>query len=163
MAAAEHREPYELRGSRTVLGAPEGETPSGDSSKSEVAALRRDVCFAPVSGNRGRDCRGDDALARTVADHPSYRLAGSLGACHPPPVRAKAPIQHICSFQFLWFRLLNAFQRAREMPRALICFRPRCRAGRGSTRRSASGFSKRACGRRCDLSGRNSANGSCGG
>jgi hypothetical protein len=27
-----HREPYESRGSRTVLGAPEGETPSGDTS-----------------------------------------------------------------------------------------------------------------------------------
>src|ERR1039458_9462486 len=31
-ATAEHREPYESRGSRTVLGAPEGESPSGDSS-----------------------------------------------------------------------------------------------------------------------------------
>src|ERR1022692_277448 len=33
-ATAEHREPYESRGSRTVLGAPEGESPSGDSSNS---------------------------------------------------------------------------------------------------------------------------------
>ena len=31
MATAEHREPCELRGSCTVLGAPGGETPSGDS------------------------------------------------------------------------------------------------------------------------------------
>jgi hypothetical protein len=31
-ATAEHREPYESRGSRTVLRAPEGESPSGDSS-----------------------------------------------------------------------------------------------------------------------------------
>jgi hypothetical protein len=29
---AEHREPYESRGSRPVPGAPEGESPSGDSS-----------------------------------------------------------------------------------------------------------------------------------
>ena len=29
---AEHREPCESRGSRTVLGAPGGETPPGDSS-----------------------------------------------------------------------------------------------------------------------------------
>jgi hypothetical protein len=29
--------------------------------KSEVAALRRNVCFAPVSGHRGRDCRADEA------------------------------------------------------------------------------------------------------
>src|ERR1019366_6026088 len=33
MAAAEHREPYESRGSRTVLGAPGGESPLGDSTK----------------------------------------------------------------------------------------------------------------------------------
>jgi hypothetical protein len=32
----EHWEPYELRGSRTVLGGPEGEIPSGYSSKAEV-------------------------------------------------------------------------------------------------------------------------------
>src|SRR5262252_7331535 len=32
MATAEHREPCDSRGSCTVLGAPEGETPSGDSS-----------------------------------------------------------------------------------------------------------------------------------
>src|SRR5882672_9206876 len=31
MATAEHREPYESRGSRTVLGAPGGESPPGDS------------------------------------------------------------------------------------------------------------------------------------
>jgi hypothetical protein len=33
---AEHPEPYESRGSRTVLGAPERETPSGDSSVASV-------------------------------------------------------------------------------------------------------------------------------
>src|SRR5258706_8872880 len=32
METAEHREPYESRGSRTVLGAPGGETPPGDST-----------------------------------------------------------------------------------------------------------------------------------
>src|SRR5215470_9919374 len=32
METAEHREPYESRGSRTVLGAPGGETPTGDST-----------------------------------------------------------------------------------------------------------------------------------
>src|SRR5438105_15842688 len=32
MATAEHREPYESRGSRTVLGAPGGESPPGDST-----------------------------------------------------------------------------------------------------------------------------------
>src|SRR5664280_3710178 len=38
-ATAEHREPYESRGSRTVLGAPEGESPSGDSSKAPFGPL----------------------------------------------------------------------------------------------------------------------------
>src|SRR5439155_10316578 len=38
MATAEHREPYESRGSRTVLGAPGGESPPGDSTDSAVAA-----------------------------------------------------------------------------------------------------------------------------
>src|SRR5262249_12983636 len=32
METAEHREPYESRGSRTVLGAPGDETPPGDST-----------------------------------------------------------------------------------------------------------------------------------
>jgi hypothetical protein len=41
--------------------------------------------------------------------------------------------------------------------------RPPCAVGRGSMIASASGFSKRACGRRSGLSGSNSANGSCGG
>ena len=44
MATAEHREPYESRGSRTVLGAPEGESPSGDSSN---AARRLPPGFKP--------------------------------------------------------------------------------------------------------------------
>jgi hypothetical protein len=39
-ATAEHREPYESRGSRPVLGAPEGESPSGDSSRAAVAGRR---------------------------------------------------------------------------------------------------------------------------
>src|SRR6516165_8999052 len=33
METAEHREPYESRGSRTDLGAPGGENPPGDSTK----------------------------------------------------------------------------------------------------------------------------------
>src|SRR6266849_7986522 len=49
MATAEHREPYESRGSRTVLGAPEGETPSGDSSFSTESGLSAHVRFPPGS------------------------------------------------------------------------------------------------------------------
>src|SRR5260370_42368932 len=36
METAEHREPYESRGSRTDLGAPGGETPPGDSTAWEM-------------------------------------------------------------------------------------------------------------------------------
>src|ERR1700736_1524171 len=36
METAEHREPYESRGSRTDLGAPGGESPPGDSTNSAV-------------------------------------------------------------------------------------------------------------------------------
>src|SRR5256885_8777965 len=46
MATAEHREPYESRGSRTVLGAPGGESPPGDSPKADVHRTR-DGIFAP--------------------------------------------------------------------------------------------------------------------
>src|SRR5262252_861435 len=37
METAEHREPYESRGSRTDLGAPGGESPLGDSTSTVVA------------------------------------------------------------------------------------------------------------------------------
>src|SRR3974390_3290113 len=46
MVTVEHREPYELRGSRTVLGAPGGESPPGDSSFAPFW-LGLDVRFAP--------------------------------------------------------------------------------------------------------------------
>src|SRR5580704_10450099 len=38
METAEHREPYESRGSRTDLGAPGGESPPGDSTRRAVPA-----------------------------------------------------------------------------------------------------------------------------
>src|SRR5437660_11180128 len=38
METAEHREPYESRGSRTDLGAPGGESPPGDSTRAAVVA-----------------------------------------------------------------------------------------------------------------------------
>src|SRR5260370_372382 len=39
METAEHREPCESRGSRTVLGAPGGEIPPGDSTNPVVAVM----------------------------------------------------------------------------------------------------------------------------
>src|ERR1700720_2297163 len=45
MATAEHREPCDSRGSCTVLGAPGGEIPPGDSSFSTDQRCLRDVRF----------------------------------------------------------------------------------------------------------------------
>src|SRR6516165_433352 len=54
MATAEHREPYEPRGSRTDLGAPGGESPPGDSTVPAMGAglgrLRQHVCRAVDHG-----------------------------------------------------------------------------------------------------------------
>src|SRR5215470_3928520 len=40
METAEHREPYESRGSRTDLGAPGGESPPGDSTIGKIRLYR---------------------------------------------------------------------------------------------------------------------------
>src|SRR6266567_5961222 len=51
MATAEHREPYESRGSRTVLGAPGGESPPGDSTFTSFGSCLRYVRLPGNSGN----------------------------------------------------------------------------------------------------------------
>src|ERR1019366_2135884 len=71
-ATAEHREPYESRGSRTVLGAPEGESPSGDSSLAPLRNVRlwrkaviRDTWMSakpPLD-----DCRTGDGIAEVLS------------------------------------------------------------------------------------------------
>src|SRR5262245_63717721 len=66
MATAEHREPYESRGSRTVLGARGGEIPPRDSTKCEKlernisgpllpakADVRADLPVGRIRGRRG--------------------------------------------------------------------------------------------------------------
>src|SRR5262249_52929373 len=47
MATAEHREPYESRGSRTVLGARGGEIPPRDSTNSVLRRSQLNVRNAP--------------------------------------------------------------------------------------------------------------------
>src|SRR5713226_1922769 len=49
MATAEHREPYESRGSRTDLGAPGGESPPGDSTRAAVLRPHQRVSFTAAS------------------------------------------------------------------------------------------------------------------
>src|SRR5437667_9860322 len=50
METAEHREPCESRGSRTVLGARGGEIPPRDSTDSVIRRCRLSVRFCPESG-----------------------------------------------------------------------------------------------------------------
>ena len=50
METAEHREPYESRGSRTDLGAPGGESPPGDSTFPAVPAHQRRGRLTLISG-----------------------------------------------------------------------------------------------------------------
>src|SRR6266404_968971 len=53
METAEHREPCESRGSRTVLGAPGGEIPPGDSTLADITPFLGDVRSGPERwGNR---------------------------------------------------------------------------------------------------------------
>ena len=47
METAEHREPYESRGSRTDLGAPGGESPPGDSTRAENSVAEAHGSFFP--------------------------------------------------------------------------------------------------------------------
>src|ERR1700755_10561 len=52
MGTAEHREPCDSRGSCTVLGAPGGEIPPGDSTRASIPARAPDVCLPPDSGRK---------------------------------------------------------------------------------------------------------------
>src|ERR1700747_648018 len=57
MATVEHREPCDSRGSCTVLGAPGGEIPPGDSTNSAVSRFLQHGCFTlkPDIARRGWD------------------------------------------------------------------------------------------------------------
>src|SRR6266403_6198998 len=52
MATAEHREPCDSRGSCTVLGAPGGETPPGDSTFTTDAVEATRACLSAVARKR---------------------------------------------------------------------------------------------------------------
>jgi hypothetical protein len=64
MATAEHREPCDSRGSCTVLGAPEGEIPAGDSTTAVFKRCLRHVRYYPNSGAK--------------ADLPGLRICAKL-------------------------------------------------------------------------------------
>ena len=65
----EHREPCESRGSRTVLGAPGGEIPPGDSTNSALGRCPLNVRITPESGrvaDIGGRLRSADFVAKVV-------------------------------------------------------------------------------------------------
>ena len=66
MATADHREPCESRGSRTVLGAPGGEIPPGDSTIAAFAALQN---LGRCWSNNGHSTR-----AAKLGIFPTYTL-----------------------------------------------------------------------------------------
>src|SRR5215472_18432108 len=72
MATAEHREPCDSRGSCTVLGAPGGEIPPGDSA---IAPDRHDRDTRPMSASPVR--RDKAALSSGCESHPANAPAGS--------------------------------------------------------------------------------------
>src|SRR5438874_12412403 len=70
MAPAEHREPYESRGSRTVLGAPGGESPPGDSPSRLSSILEpRLLCPRKRTFLRVMSARLDPVAALALAGH----------------------------------------------------------------------------------------------
>src|SRR5262249_34337433 len=83
METAEHREPYESRGSRTVLGAPGGEIPPGDSTPKipplpESFQHYRRQLGAQVYGAMGIALAGlPDNAARGLAGDRRPRTAGA--------------------------------------------------------------------------------------
>ena len=59
METAEHREPYESRGSRTVLGAPGGEIPPGNSTIRVDLDTRRSMSASSLIVLQNLFCTGD--------------------------------------------------------------------------------------------------------
>src|SRR5215831_2441174 len=84
MATAEHREPCDSRGSCTVLGAPGGEIPPGDSARSEELDLS--ISCPPLPPKS--DVRVDMPVGRVCAksavsrcsEEQSYSIIISMGA-----------------------------------------------------------------------------------
>src|ERR1700738_834028 len=82
MATAEQREPYESRGSRTVLGEPGGESPPGHSTIATETRCPRYVRFSPDSDRRTdiAEClkRANKRLMHRSKQHPYSITCGRL-------------------------------------------------------------------------------------
>ena len=79
LPTVEHREPCESRGSRTVLGAPGGEIPPGDSSIATNLSLAPDISFWGEA-DLGRAAE----FAASVENGPKGDIAGSFSASGYP-------------------------------------------------------------------------------
>jgi len=104
MATAEHREPCDSRGSCTVLGAPGGETPSGDSSIAIACFLchvrscsktggdcevieGRDERISPMKGSRCGQHAKSGSWAAAAASHGGARSVAAASAAKSLPTR----------------------------------------------------------------------------
>src|SRR6516162_555389 len=97
METAEHREPYESRGSRTDLGAPGGESPPGDSTRRAVPA---DKAECRLCVEKGDDRRSAPRRARRADSEPSAPRRGT-GRFDPwrtflgPPAIPKSDVRRL--------------------------------------------------------------------
>jgi hypothetical protein len=81
METAEHREPYEPRGSRTDLGAPGGESPPGDST---WLAIEADRTERPRVDSRGSSVvTRTTGIGREAVEEPRSIQRGSFLAMFP--------------------------------------------------------------------------------
>ena len=74
LPTVEHREPCKSRGSRTVLGAPGGEIPPGNSSETEVPRRPRFGRYRGLSGPKAD-------IAEATLLTPFRKSPGSLVTC----------------------------------------------------------------------------------
>src|SRR5882762_2261261 len=124
METAEHREPYESRGSRTDLGAPGGESPPGDSTKGG----RITYCWIRAARRVGRRLRGFifpfPRSANARRDNVGMRSRGSaarkvgktIGSrCQPPlcSLHSISPGQHELVVNYLKIATLQTDMQSR--------------------------------------------------
>src|SRR5262249_48756348 len=109
-------------------------------------AVANPPALLAIAASLGRFLRAAVAMQAAFLVH--HRFLGSVGEREemrgPRDRTASAYLQ----FPFFVFCLLNFALEVHARCGALICLRRRCKAGRGSTQRSATGFSRRLCARR---------------
>src|SRR5215472_12198159 len=81
MEPAEHREPYESRGSRTDLGAPGGANPPGDSTNLRVPGEGREGPVSAKAANRRTLANWVNLLHKVVIE--STFVGACAGAIRP--------------------------------------------------------------------------------